>query len=140
MNEQTPFLLDTCAAIWISTDQPIAPNAVDQIERGRNAGQAIYVSPITAWEVGLLVERRRMNLQMSPERWFVRLMDAPGVHLADMPPSVLIAASFLPGALHRDPADRILAATAREYGFRLITRDRPLLAYAEQGHIQALAC
>jgi len=62
------------------------------------------------------------------------------VRLADMSPDVLIASSFLPGTPPRDPADRILAATAREYGYRLMTRDTPLLAYARQGHLQALAC
>jgi PIN domain nuclease of toxin-antitoxin system len=53
---------------------------------------------------------------------------------------VLISPSFLPGIPPKDPADRIFAATAREYGYRLVTRDRPLLEYARQGHIQALAC
>jgi PIN domain nuclease of toxin-antitoxin system len=134
------LLLDTCAAIWLAGEQPVAREIVDAVQNARVAGQAIYVSPITAWEVGLLVSRGRMNMQMSPERWFSRLLEAPGLQLADMPPSVLIASSFLPGALHGDPADRILAATAREYGYRLVTRDRPLLEYAEQGHIQALAC
>jgi len=44
-----------------------------------------------------------------------------------MPPEVLIAASDLPGDLHRDPADRILIATAREYGYRVLTGDRKIL-------------
>jgi PIN domain nuclease of toxin-antitoxin system len=135
-----PMLLDTCAAIWLVGDQPVTPQTLAAISQARAGGEAIYVSPITAWEIGLLVSRGRMNLQMSPERWFARLMDAPGLRLAHLSPNVLIASSFLPGDLHNDPADRILAATAREYGFRLITRDRPLLTYAEQGHIQALAC
>jgi PIN domain nuclease of toxin-antitoxin system len=77
---------------------------------------------------------------MTPERWFARLMQAPGLQLSDMSPGVLIASSFLPGTPPADPADRILAATAREHEYRLVTRDRPLLRYAEQGHIQALAC
>ena len=77
---------------------------------------------------------------MSPQRWFERLLEAPGVRLADMSPDVLITSSFLPGAPPRDPADRILAATAREYGYRLMTRDTPLLTYGLQGHLQALAC
>jgi PIN domain nuclease of toxin-antitoxin system len=134
------LLLDTCAAIWLAGEEPVARETADAIQSARAASQPIYVSPITAWEMGLLVSRGRMNMQMAPDRWFAHLMEAPGLLLADMPPSVLIASSFLPGALHGDPADRILAATAREFGYRLVTRDRPLLDYAEQGHIQALAC
>jgi PIN domain nuclease of toxin-antitoxin system len=140
MTADAPMLLDTCATIWISNDEPLAPKFLDELQSMRDAGQAIYVSPITAWEMGLLVSRGRLNLQMSPERWFSRLMDAPGLQLSEMPPSVLLASSFLPGTLPADPADRILAATAREYGYRLVTRDRPLLDYGRQGHIHTLAC
>ncbi|HYY36678.1 MAG TPA: type II toxin-antitoxin system VapC family toxin, partial [Xanthobacteraceae bacterium] len=72
--------------------------------------------------------------------WFQRLFDVLNFRLAEMPPELLIASSFLPGTPPRDPADRIMAATAREYGYVLITRDRPLLDYAGQGHIQAVIC
>lgn len=134
------LLLDTCAAIWISHEQRIADKASDALERARTAGDVTYISPITAWEIGLLVSRGRMSSPMSPQRWFERLMQAPGLHLAELSPDILIAASFLPGTPPRDPADRILAATAREFGYVLVTRDRPLLEYAEDGHIQAIAC
>jgi len=46
----------------------------------------------------------------------------------------------LPGAPPADPADRIIAATARLHGYRVITRDGKLLSYAAQGHILATAC
>jgi PIN domain nuclease of toxin-antitoxin system len=49
---------------------------------------------------------------------------------------ILIVSSFLP----RDPADCILAATAREYGATLVTRDRALLNYGRQGHISVVGC
>jgi PIN domain nuclease of toxin-antitoxin system len=140
MNADPPLLLDTCAAIWISDDQPIADEAVDALHRAHAAGEFVYVSPATAWEIGLLVSRGKLTSPMSSQRWFQRLMQAPGMRLADMPPDILIASSFLPGAPPRDPADRILAATAREYGYRLVTRDGPLLVYASQGHLQVLVC
>ena len=135
-----PLLLDTCAAIWISDDQPIAEGALDALQRAHSSGESTYVSPATAWEIGLLVSRGRLKSPLSPERWFRRLMQAPGLRLADMPPDVLIASSYLPGTPPRDPADRILAATAREYSYRLMTRDGPLLTYAGQGHLQVVVC
>jgi PIN domain nuclease of toxin-antitoxin system len=134
------LLLDTCATIWISKEDQVSAETLDALGRAREAGDTIYVSPITAWELGLLVARGRMSLLMSPDRWFERLLQAPGLQLADMSPHVLIASSFLPGKPPRDPADRIIAATAREFGYTLVTRDRPLLAYAEQGHIRAICC
>lgn len=108
--------------------------------RAAESGEPTYVSPITAWEIGLLAAHGRMKLLMAPERWFERLLEAPGLLLADMPPTVLVLSSFLPGMPPNDPADRILAATAREYGYTLVTRDRSLLDYAGQGHLKALAC
>jgi len=140
MTAELPLLLDTCAAIWISEEQPLASEALTAIERSHRSGEFIYVSPITAWEIGLLVSRGQLTSPMSPQRWFERLLEAPGVQLANMPPDVLIASSFLPGAPPRDFADRILAATAREYRYRLMTRDTRLLTYARQGHLRALAC
>jgi PIN domain nuclease of toxin-antitoxin system len=135
-----PLLLDTCAVIWVANDQPIGKEARSAIAAALAADDSVFVSPITAWEIGLLAARGRISLRMSPQKWFDRLLDAPGVRLADMPPSVLIASSFLPGEQPADPADRIIAATAREYDFRLVTRDRRLLAYAESGYCRALAC
>jgi PIN domain nuclease of toxin-antitoxin system len=140
MTADLPLLLDTCAAIWISEEQPLAADALTAIDRSHRSGQFIYVSPMTAWEIGLLVARGKLRSPMAPQRWFERLLQAPGVRLADMSADVLIASSFLPGVPPRDPADRILAATAREHGYRLMTRDTPLLTYARQGHLQALAC
>jgi PIN domain nuclease of toxin-antitoxin system len=140
MTAELPLLLDTCAAIWISEEQPLASEALTAIERSHRNGLFIYLSPITAWEIGLLVSRGKLTSPMTPQRWFERVLEAPGLRLADMSPEVLIASSFLPGAPPRDPADRILAASAREYGYRLMTRDTPLLTYARQGHLQALAC
>jgi PIN domain nuclease of toxin-antitoxin system len=140
MSAALPLLLDTCAAIWISEEDPLADEALTAIDRCHRNAEVIYVSPITAWEIGLLISRGKLTSPMSPQRWFERLLEAPGLRLADMSPAVLIASSFLPGAPPRDPVDRILAATAREYGYRLMTRDTPLLTYARQGHLQALAC
>jgi PIN domain nuclease of toxin-antitoxin system len=135
-----PYLLDTCAVIWIADDERLAPAAVDALDGANEAGVPTYISPITAWEIGMLASRDRLKLLTTPQRWFARLFEAPNVRLADMSPDLLIAASFLPGKPPRDPVDRIIAATAREYGFTLITRDRALLEYGEQEHVRVLAC
>ena len=57
-----------------------------------------------------------------------------------MLPSVLIASTSLPGKTPADPADRILIATAREFDYILVTRDRLLLKYASSGYVRAMAC
>jgi PIN domain nuclease of toxin-antitoxin system len=62
------------------------------------------------------------------------------VQLADMRPDLLIESSYLPGRPPRDPADRIIAATARDLACTLVTRDRALIEYGEQGHVQIAEC
>lgn len=135
-----PLLLDTCATIWILDNAPMTDAAVAAVDRAFDEGIGIYVSPMTAWEIGMLMSRGRLKSALPPQRWFRRVLEVPGVRLADMPPEVLIASSFLPGSPPRDPADRILAATAREYDYALVTRDATMLSYAREGHILALEC
>lgn len=134
-----PILLDTCAVIWIVEDEPIAAEATAALNRAA-AGGDVRVSPMSAWEVGLLMATGRLSSPITPQAWFRRILDQPGVALVDLAPDVLIASSFLPGDPPRDPVDRILAATAREFGYALMTRDRALLDYADQGHLDAIAC
>ena len=133
------LLLDTCAAIWtVQPDRRFTPTD-QELVRTKAQGGRILVSPITAWEIGQLVSRGRLLLAASPERWFAELTK-DGVELAPMPPETLIQASFLPHSSLRDPADKIIAATARSLGCTVVTRDDALLAYAEAGWMSALAC
>ena len=134
-----PILLDTCAALWIVAEA-ISQATADTLSESRSAGFPVYVSPITAWEVGLLARKGRFRSHYAPQRWFARLMNVPDTALAELTPKALLDTSFLPGSLHSDPADRIIAATAREYGFTVMTRDRSLLDYAREGHMSAVEC
>lgn len=135
-----PLLWDTCAAIWICEKARLSQPAIDVMGAAYREGVPSYVSPITAWEIGMLVARGRLQLLIRPERWFANLFEVPGVRLADMSPDLLVASSFLPGKPPRDPNDRIIAATARDLGATLITRDRALLDYGEQGHMAVVEC
>jgi PIN domain nuclease of toxin-antitoxin system len=90
--------------------------------------------------VPTVTSRGRLQLLIRPERWFANLFEAPGVEMAEMSADLLIASSYLPGRPPKDPTDRIIAATARELGATLITRDRALLEYGKQGHIAVVEC
>lgn len=134
------LLLDTCTLIFLTQKQHLAPGAVEKLRVVSEAGGTTFISPISAWEVGMLASRGRLQLLIRPERWLFGLFDAPGVKLADISPELLIASSYLPGKPPSDPSDRIIAATARELGATLITRDRALLGYGAQGHVAVVEC
>ena len=134
------YLLDTCAAIWIMNGDPLRDPAVTELPQALERNGRLVISPITAWETATLVAKKRILLTLRPEVWFNKLCDLPGVTLVDMPPSVLIASTSLPGKTPADPADRILIATAREFDYTLVTRDRLLLKYASSGYVRAMAC
>lgn len=135
----SPLLLDTCATIWTIEDQ-LSVEAAELLTERFRRDETVYLSPITAWELGLLFSRGRLRSAVSPAEYWRRIVNIPNVRLADMPPEVLLQSSFLPDDILRDPADRIIAATAREYGMTVMTRDRSLLAFAREGYLSAVEC
>lgn len=136
----SPILLDTCAALWIMESAWMQPESVEAIDAAYDRAEQVHVSPITGWEIGLLASKGKFRSSYSPQKWLNRLLNRPEISLSDLSAEVLLQSSLLPGTPPRDPADRIIAATAREYGFQVMTRDRALLAYAKQGHMSAIEC
>jgi PIN domain nuclease of toxin-antitoxin system len=137
----TPIcLLDTCAAMFLVANDPIKRSALEAMDRSADRGIPLQVSPITAWEVGMQQAKGRFRSALTPQRWFEMLRTRPGIALCELTPDILLGSWSLPGRLNRDPADRIIAATAREFGYMVITRDRQLLDYAAQGHLAVIEC
>lgn len=137
-----PLLIDTCALLWLTgiTSVSHLGRVEDALDQARIVGTDVLVSPITAWELGMLAAKGRAPLPMPVKPWLDQVMAMGGLKWTMLSVEVLIAASGLPGQLHPDPADRIVIATAREYGLRILTRDRKILDYAAKGHVMALAC
>lgn len=136
----TALLLDTCAVIWMGENASIAPAAVAAMDTSATNGTPVLISPISAWERAMLVAKGRLRSPLSPKAWFDRILTTGGLKLAPLSPDILADASFLPEPLHRDPADRIIIATARALDLTIVTRDSLILDYAAQGHVRALAC
>jgi PIN domain nuclease of toxin-antitoxin system len=135
-----PVLLDSCAAIWLMDGAPMSQPSRDAIVAAQKARLGVYVSPITAWEIATLLRRNQIQLNRPPNILFDTLLNLPGIRLAELSPSVLIASALLPGDPPRDPADRNIAATARAFGYQVITKDGELLPYAAAGHIETIRC
>jgi PIN domain nuclease of toxin-antitoxin system len=126
--------------IWMGEDAPVAPAAVTAMDTSAANGTPVLISPISAWERAMLVSKGRLRSPLSPKAWFDRIVTVGGLKLAPLSPDILADASFLPEPLHRDPADRIIIATARALDLTIVTRDNLILDYAAQGHVRAIAC
>lgn len=134
------FVLDTCAVIWTAQGDPLREPGASALQDASERGERWLVSPITAWETGMLAAKGRIALALDPAVWFERFCELPATALAPMPPGVLVASTRLPGKPPSDPADRIIIATARAFGYVLATRDAAILEYGARGHVRAVAC
>lgn len=133
------LVLDTHVWIWVVNGGPerLLGGAADAIRRAA-AESALAVSAISVWEVAMLESKGRLQLQMECLDWVSEAARRAGLRIVPLSPEIAIASTRLPGELHGDPADRIIAATARHEGATLVTRDRALLTYAGQGYLRAI--
>lgn len=102
-----------------------------------------YISAVSGWEIGLLARKKRPGALIfdgGPAVWFERALRHTGFKSIALDWQTAISVSSLPNLEHGDPADRMLIATARQNNLTLVTRDRPILAYAALGHVRAMAC
>jgi len=134
------LLFDTCAMIWLSQGAAFADSAKAVIERARRASAKLCVSPMSAWEAGMLVSRNKLPAVTDAARWFHEFVEVARVTVQPLSIEVLVASSFLPELPLKDPVDRILIATARSENYAIVTRDRAILAYGAAGHVKTIRC
>lgn len=123
------IVLDTHVLVWWVTDDGLlSKKAKSVIEREQSDGE-IIVSAISAWEITLLVAQERLVLSMEVNSWLSTVGAIEGLRF--LPVDVEIAAKSveLPGAFHKDPADRMIVATARKLSVPLVTKDEKIRAY-----------
>jgi PIN domain nuclease of toxin-antitoxin system len=125
------IVLDTHALVWwVSGDGRLSARARDLIEQTvASAGQQVLVSAISAWEIAMLVERGRIALAMDLDEWLVALESLEGVTLVPVSVQVAVQSATLPGTFHKDPADRMIVALAREQNAVLVTADENIQRY-----------
>ena len=134
------LLLDTCALLWSVDPTPNAQLTREILARANADQTPVHISPVSAQEIGLLLRKGRLALAVPVRQWFAVILSQPRVRIAALSVDVMLASNDLPDLDHKDPSDRLLIATAREQGLRIVTRDRAILAYAGRGHVLAIAC
>jgi PIN domain nuclease of toxin-antitoxin system len=117
-------LLDTHAWVWwICGDSRLTARERDALDNLPPSSRPV-LADISLWEVAMLVERGRLNLNMELEHWLAVASSPATVDLARVTPAVAAEVARLPSGFHRDPADRLIVATARVRKLRVLTRDR----------------
>ncbi len=96
----------------------------------------LLLSGISIWEIGMLSQKGRLIMKEPVLQWVKEALSAPHVHLAPLSPEIAIESCQLPGEFHGDPADRIIAASARVLNVPLLTKDERIHAYAKGGYLQ----
>lgn len=123
----TPLLLDTCALLWMGSD-PSALSARARAAMGQ-PGAVLFVSAISAWEIGVKQKRGKLTLPAEAARWFPSAIALFGIEVVDMDDRIALHAAALEWD-HRDPADRIVVATALSRGMSVVTADTVIAHYA----------
>lgn len=118
-----PFLLDTHVWFWYLVGSDRLPRGLrDAIDA--NLG-ALWLSPISVWELGMLVKRGRVTLEHTLRTWVEEAHRRLPVQDASLGREVSLVGSEI-DLPHDDPADHFLAATAVVYGLSLMTVDQRL--------------
>jgi PIN domain nuclease of toxin-antitoxin system len=129
------ILLDTHALIWwVEGNSRLSRGAAATIL----AQSPALVSPISFWELVVLVERGRVAVDRDIHIWCRDLLATGNVKVAALTPSAAVSAARLP-EFHGDPADRFIYATALELGINLVSKDARIRDYARtRGDIEAV--
>ena len=131
-------LLDTNALLWSALgDHRLGEQARGLIDQARDSGE-LFLSPISAWEIAMLVDKGRFRLNLPVQAWIAQAVRGHDLQWATLTGDIAAGAGILPGSIHGDPADRMIIAAARALGCAVLTADRKILAYARAGHVRAI--
>ena len=120
------LVLDTHALLWFASNpDKLSDRAKEEIE----AAGVLYVSSISAWEIGMLVAKERLVLTYDVGDWIRLTSQIPNILWLNVTPEIAVKAASLPGFFHGDPADRIITASAISMGASLVTADQRIQSY-----------
>jgi len=120
------IVLDTHALVWWAVgDRRLSARALRAI-RGAAKDGAVFASTISVMEIATALRRGRLTLSIPLGQWLADLRALPELRFEPVSAEIAALAGSFDGAMHGDPANRIIAATARSLGARLVTADERL--------------
>ncbi|MBW1614592.1 MAG: type II toxin-antitoxin system VapC family toxin [Deltaproteobacteria bacterium] len=129
------IVLDTHVwVLFVSNPELLSKRAKRALDAAMEE-KGILISSISAWEVAVLVAKKRLRLTLDVTDWLTKSEVLPFITFIPVDNAIAIKSVNLPQPLHSDPADRIIIATAISMGAPLVTKDEKILKYA---HIQTI--
>jgi PIN domain nuclease of toxin-antitoxin system len=123
----TTPLLDTHAWVgWMLGSSDLTTAERDALDR-LPADRRPYLSAISLWEVAMLVDLKRLSLDVPLVDWLSSAAHPRTVKVIPITAAIAAGTALLPPAFHRDPADRLIVATCRELEAALLTHDRLIM-------------
>ncbi|MFA6009100.1 MAG: type II toxin-antitoxin system VapC family toxin [Desulfobacteraceae bacterium] len=128
------IILDTHVWWWaLSEPERLSDNAKNAILTTRPGERAIC--SISIWEMAMMISRGRVKIDLSPDEWMDYAVKRTGLQLLELSGEIALESCRLPDDFHKDPADRIIAATTRIHKAILVTRDQKLM---DSPHVETL--
>ena len=123
------LLLDTHILLWSLLEPKRLSRRVAKALS--DTGNEIWISPVSTWEILLLVAKRRLDIldvkgDGNVHRWVEEVLSRTSFREAPLTHEVVIGMHRI-DLPHRDPADWFLAATAIGFGLTLVTADENLI-------------
>ena len=122
------YILDTCTLLWLVADQSrISERALKCIS---DHPESLYVSAISAFEIALRHEHKKLHLPLSPPTWWSEALSFHGITEIPVTGEIGARSAMLP-FLHNDPCDRLIVATAQVHRLAILTPDSHISQYAK---------
>lgn len=120
------ILLDTHVVFWLATRPERLSRGAHKAIAAAERSSGAAISSISLWELAVLIDGGRLRVDGSIERFLLRLSARPGLAVLEITAEIAALSTHFPADFPRDPADRIIAATARAHGLPLVTKDQAL--------------
>lgn len=133
-----PILLDTHVWIWFAEASHKFSKSTIQLIDNAIKNRSVFVSDISLWEISMLANKGKIILSLPTRNWLETSIKTLALELIPISPQIAVESTLLPGEFHKDPADRLIVATARCENLTLLTADSEILSYAAKDYLHTI--
>ena len=118
------ILLDTHVVLWAAIERKRLSRAAESALRRARSSDGLAVAAISLWELASLFARSRIEAYGTVKASVRQVLETVGAVVKPITQEIAVLATQFPESYPRDPADRLIGATARAEGIALVTQDR----------------